>query len=136
MLDKQPHRIRALAHQPQRLVDDIEVIQRIVIANHRAQVRAVAPDHPVTLPRLTHEGFREQPAAAVGAVEQVATAVGLARLQGAGPRVIAHAVDLFRPVPAPGVGQALWITLIEQRHAGAGQRWCEAWISTGSFGPR
>ena len=41
MLDKQPYRIRALADQPQRLVNDVEMIQRIVIANHRAQIAAI-----------------------------------------------------------------------------------------------
>jgi len=76
MLDEQPHRVRAFADQSQRLVDDVEVIHRVVIADDRAQVRAVASDHAIALPRLTHEGFGEQPATAVGAVKQVATATG------------------------------------------------------------
>ncbi len=77
MLDKQPHRIRTLANQPQRLVDDVEVIQRIVIANHRAQMRAIPPDHPIALPRLTHEGFRKQATTSIGPVEQIPAAISL-----------------------------------------------------------
>ncbi|MNF97944.1 hypothetical protein D3C84_807880 [compost metagenome] len=98
------------------------MIQRILIANHRAQMRAVAPDHPVAMPDFTHEGFGKQPTTAVRPVEQIAPAIGLAWLQRAGPRVIAHAVDLFRPVPAPCFRQALWITLVEQRHTRRRQR--------------
>ncbi|MNV81977.1 hypothetical protein D3C71_1756810 [compost metagenome] len=97
------------------------MIQRKLIANHRPQVRAVAPDHPVAVSRFTNESPGEQLATAVGAIEQVASAIGLAWLQSSGPGVITHTVHFFRPVPAPGLGQPLWITLVEQRHAFGGE---------------
>jgi pimeloyl-ACP methyl ester carboxylesterase len=65
MLDKQPDRLSALAHQSQGLVDDIEVVQRVVITDHQPQVRTVAPDHPVALAFLTHKAAGEQATAAV-----------------------------------------------------------------------
>ena len=121
MFDKQPDRLGLLAHPPPGLIDDVEMVQRKLVANHPSKVRAVAPDHPVAIPGFAHEGFGEQPATAMGAIKRIAPPVGLARLQGPGPGVITHAVDLFRSVPAPTLGQALWITLIEQRHACAGE---------------
>ncbi|MNP24516.1 hypothetical protein D3C76_1172810 [compost metagenome] len=74
------------------------------------------------MPGLANEGSGKQTTTAVGAVQQVAPAIGLARLQGPGPGIVTHAVHLFRPLPAPGFRQPLWITLIEQRHALRGER--------------
>ncbi|MNG00088.1 hypothetical protein D3C84_830120 [compost metagenome] len=73
------------------------------------------------MPGFAYEGFGEQPATAIGPIQHIASTIGNARLQGAGPGVITHTIDLLRPVPTPGFGQALWISLIEQRHARGGE---------------
>jgi single-stranded DNA-specific DHH superfamily exonuclease len=57
------------------------MIQRIVITDHRAQMRTVTPDHAIALPRLTDEGPGKQATTAVGAVKKIAATIGLARLQ-------------------------------------------------------
>jgi hypothetical protein len=76
MLGKQPHRLGALAHRAERLVDDVQVIERIVVTDHLAQVRTEAPDHAVALAFLPDEAAGEQAAEAVAAIKAVAPLVG------------------------------------------------------------
>ncbi len=122
MFGEQPHRLRAFAHGTERLVDDVQVIERVIVTDHLPQVRTETPDHAVAMALFLDETACEQAAEAAAAVKAVAPLVCQAGLQGAGPGVIADAIDLIGPFPTPGLRQALWISLVEQRHPGAGQR--------------
>lgn len=54
MFKEQPHGIGSLAHQTEVLVDDVEMVERVVIADLN-QVRTASPDHAIRLTSLFRE---------------------------------------------------------------------------------
>ncbi|MNL35676.1 hypothetical protein D3C87_1577190 [compost metagenome] len=103
------------------MVDDIQVIERVIVTNHLAQVRADSPDHAIAL-FFPNKTAGIQLAEIMATVETVGAAVAALVLDDAGPGVVTHAIDLLGPRPTPGGGHALWVPTVEQCHAIKGQR--------------
>ena len=117
VLEKQPHGIGSLAHQTEVLVDDIEMVERVVITDDSAKVRTESPDHAIRLTPLFRERASEYSAGEISGIEPVLTAIRSPWLQGAGPGVIAHAVDQLLALPAPCFRQSLRKQRVEACHA-------------------